>query len=230
MLVGMSSRSAPWGGNSRPAPHRPLDGPKVASLVTCLVMAVGHQAPGPRALGASTPHSSPTEESVCVIAPRLPPLPDGTARAVVALRAPTLFAQGQFAAVWLEKNGRLLWQRQAGAHGPIEGPMPWPLAPLQPGELLQLRLRPLTAADDSVATVQLMAAPAPVLVRNQALLRSLANDPVAWLGAVNQALNRQDIPLAWGLLFAFEGPRSPELDALRLTVFERGCGDSSTTP
>jgi hypothetical protein len=214
MLVDMSSRSAP----------------SAASLATCLVMAVGHQALDPWALGASTPHPSPNEESICVIAPRLTTLPNGTVQAVVALRAPTLFAQGQFAAVWLEQNGRLLWQRQAGAHGPIEGPMPWPLAPLQPGELLQLRLRPLTAANDSVATVQLMAAPATVLARNQALLRNLANDPAAWLEAVNQALNRQDIPLAWGLLFAFEGPRSPELDALRLTVFERGCGESATPP
>jgi hypothetical protein len=209
MLVGMSSRSAPW----------------AASLATCLVMALV-----PQARGASAPRTSPNDASICVIAPRLTSLPNGTVRAVVALSAPTLFAQGQFAAVWLEQNGRKLWQRLAAAHDPIEGPMPWPLAPLQPGELMQLRLRPLSAADDTVATVELMAAPARVLERNQSLLRSLGNNPVAWLEAVNQALHRQDTPLAWGLLFAFEGPRSPELDALRLTVFERGCGDSSTTP
>jgi hypothetical protein len=43
-------------------------------------------------------------------------------------------------------------------------------------------------------------------------------------------MERGDLPLASALLFAFEGPGSPDLDALRLTVIRRSCQPADAPP
>jgi hypothetical protein len=108
--------------------------------------------------------------------------------------------------------------------GPIRGPIAWPVAPIRPGERVLLRLRPPQAPSGDFAAIELIGAPAAVMERAEGLLRSLGNDPAAWRRAFEQELERGDLSLAWALLFAHEGPSSPDLDALRLEVYRRGCG------
>jgi hypothetical protein len=167
---------------------------------------------------------------VCVIAPRLHPDGLGQASALVPLERPTIFAMGRFEEVRIERQGRLIWRRQASEEGPIEGPIPWPLAPIRPGETLLLRLRPQGAAAEDFAAIGLTGAPAGVMASAEALRRSLRRDPSAWQQAVQRELDRPDLPLAWALLFAFEGPSAPELDALRREVYRRGCGSGDPSP
>lgn len=165
-----------------------------------------------------------------MIAPRVRADALGQASALVPLGQPTIFAMGVFDEVRIEREGRLIWQRQASEEGPIEGPIPWPLRPIRPGETLMLRLRPRGAAADDFATIGLTGAAPAVMGKADALRRSLGRDPAAWLRAVQRALGRGDLALAWGLLFAFEGPSAPELDALRREVYRRGCGSGATSP
>ncbi|MEX0588180.1 MAG: hypothetical protein WD136_02890, partial [Cyanobium sp.] len=59
----------------------------------------------------------------------------------------------------------------------------------------------------------------------EALIRSLGQRPLAWLAAIEAALEADDVALAWALLFAPQLPEAPDLTELRAEVVRRGCGD-----
>jgi hypothetical protein len=148
----------------------------------------------------------------------------GPVRARVPLARPTIFAADPLAEIVLEQDGRVLWRREAPLLEPLQGPQPWPLPPLRPGERMLLRLRPAGTPRGSFATVQLEAAGSPELVRNTALLQGLGQDGGRWQQAVQRAMEQRDGALVTALLFAFEGPSAPALDELRRAAFQQGCG------
>jgi hypothetical protein len=165
-------------------------------------------------------------EEVCLLTPRTGSGPDGAARAVVPIPRPTIFVVGDLEQVRIERNGRLEWERRAASGAPLHGPIAWPLEPIRAGEGLRLGLRPALAPAGRFAVIELIGAPQAVLQRNERLLRRLGDDPAAWLAAFESAWEGGDQALALALLFAFEGPSSEALDALRLEVYHRGCGES----
>jgi len=169
------------------------------------------------------------EFHLCLLAPHGDLVDGGRVRALLPLPRPTIFAADPLAEVRLERNGRLLWQRQAPLLEPIQGPLPWPLPPLRPGERMLLRLRPMDEPEGHMASIELEAAPATALARNEALRVSLGSNGDLWLRAVEEALQRRDESLAAALLFAFEGPSSPALDTLRRRAYEQGCRSPGST-
>ncbi len=107
----------------------------------------------------------------------------------------------------------------------LEGPISWPVEPIQPGEQLTLLLRPRGASGGDFARIQLTGASTTEMSSHQALVEQLGSDAKAWLKAVDTALDRNQVPLACALLFAPQDPRSAELDELRREVLRRGCGE-----
>jgi hypothetical protein len=168
------------------------------------------------------------EQEVCVLTPRVEPDRDGLARAEVPVSVPTIFVRNPLTQVRILRGTTLLWQLQASAEEPIEGPIFWPLPPLQPGERLYLEIRPVGAAGDASASIELQAASAGVLARNDRLLAGLGDNPARWQAAVNRARQQNDLALTSALLFAYEGPSGDDLNALRLLVIERSCGTAPT--
>jgi len=78
--------------------------------------------------------------------------------------------------------------------------------------------------------VRLIGSPAGPLARGDALLTGLGRDPHRWRLAVEAAMERGELPLASALLFAFEGPSAPDLDALRLSVIGHSCQPAKGLP
>ena len=183
--------------------------------------------------------------SLCVITPRITD-PDGSPpAALVAMSRPTLFVVEPLIELQILEGNRLLWRHgppavsarpPAGAPfgslpaGTIEGPVPWPLAPIRPEQALTLRLRPLESGPAAFAVVRLIGSPAGQLARGDALLAGLGRDPHRWRLAVEASMERGDLPLASALLFAFDGPGAADLDALRLTVIRRSCQPADGPP
>jgi hypothetical protein len=162
--------------------------------------------------------------SVCVITPRTEIDEQGGPQAQVPLPRPVILAAGPLNEVRLDRGGKLLWRERASSTQPIEGPVNWPLEPIQPGESLQLMLRPRGAAGSEFAVITLTGASAAEMAANEQLVEQLGMDAAAWLQAVDQALDRNQTALAWALLFAQQAPRSGDLDGLRREVLNRGCG------
>jgi hypothetical protein len=165
----------------------------------------------------------PAGPEVCVIAPRTEADRSGPALASVPLSRPTIFVREPLAQVRLLRGSTVLWERQAGLEGPIQGPIAWPLPPLRPGESVRLLLQPSGSGPTAFAEVLLRSADGATLRRTDTLVASLRANPDAWQGAVERALVRGDGALATALLFAFEGPSAPALDALRLEAFQHSC-------
>jgi hypothetical protein len=185
-----------------------------AALLCCLPVA-----------GAEPMRATPPGESlaICLLSPAAGPEVQGRVQAVSPVADPTIFARGQFEEIRLERSGRVLWSRNSNGIEPLEGPMAWPLPPLQPGERLLLRLRPAGIGGDNFATVEVIGASAATLRASARLRQSLGRDPEAWRRAVIQALNAAHTAEALALLFDFNGPSSPELNALRQEVHDRAC-------
>lgn len=164
-----------------------------------------------------------SKSSVCLITPRFEAgsttqLPT----AVVSLPSPTLLAAGELNEIRLEEGGRLLWQQRASSTTSISGPIPWPLAPLTPGQTMVLRLRPRGAAGGDFADVQLQAATA--LQQREAL--ALLADPSARLGAIESTARSGRSALASELVFAPLAQVPTDLETLRQELLSAGCSSS----
>ena len=135
---------------------------------------------------------------------------------LVGLSAPLLLAQAPLNEIRLERNEQLLWQQRASSNEAIEGPIPWPISPLRPGELLTLKLRPRGAAGGDFAVFRLQAASAANLKANQDQVVALGSDPRTWY-AFLEHLTPQQASIAAALLSSPNAPTELR-EALRCAV------------
>ncbi|WP_254976398.1 hypothetical protein [Cyanobium sp. Lug-B] len=185
---------------------------------TCLAIGLG------LALALLPPGARLLAATVCVLTPRLALNARGEAVAAVPIGAPTILSTESLEEVRIERAGELLWQRQALPGEAIDGPIAWPLAPIRPGQQLQLLLRPQGVRRDDFAIILLEGDPAERMERAQRELNGLASDPLAWWASIQRNFDRGDLSLGLALLYDLEGPASPRLDNLRRAVFQAGCG------
>jgi hypothetical protein len=190
-------------------------------LAACLAMLMlGGSDPG-----SVTAQGEGAEVAVCVVAPRIEPLDGVDAYGIVLTPEPMLVVVEPLLELQIQRQQLPPWQQRGSRSRPIFTPMAWPAEPIEPDELVLLQLRPLGAERDAFAHVQLVGASAERMKESVRLLETLGSNPDTWQAAFEQALERGDVPLAWTLLFDRRSPSSPDLDQLRRTVFERGCGD-----
>lgn len=173
--------------------------------------------------GAAAIQQGERSVAVCVVAPRVEPVEEADALGVVPTGRPRLVVVEPLLEIRIQRPGHPIWQHTGSRDQPILTPLDWPAAPIQAGELVLLQLRPLEAAADAFAHVQLAGASSGRMENTAALIRSLGKRGDAWLAAFEQALDRGDVPLAWTLLFHPNTPTTAELISLQQEVIRRGC-------
>lgn len=141
--------------------------------------------------------------------------------ATVGLSRPVLQAVGPLNELRIERAGVIVWRQRASSTQPIEGPVAWPIEPLNPGEAFTIRVRPRGAAGGDFAAFPFKVASAEVLAANQRQIAALGSDPAAWVRALAQLSPRQGA-LAAALLSSPDAPAD-----LRGGL---GCGDQTTSP
>ena len=127
-------------------------------------------------------------EGICLLSP-WPGIP-------VGVSTPVLQAFGPLNELRLERGGVVLWQQRASSTQPIEGPIPWPIKPLEPGEQLTLKIRPRGASGGDFAVFPLRAADAKVLAENQRQVQLLGNDRNSWFRHIEQLKPGQEAKAA----------------------------------
>jgi hypothetical protein len=176
-----------------------------------------------QAVGGSRSGSAVT---VCLITPRFAESVDGIPQALVSLPSPTLLAAGALSEVRLEQDERILWQWRGSSSEPIEGPIPWPLPPLQPGESVLLRLRPRGAAGADFADIRLVAADEAEQQRALALLA----DHFSRLAVIEREARAGRAALASELLFSPVEQPSEALTELQQLLIAGACGITPAAP
>lgn len=166
--------------------------PPTASLIQKLRSFLGLNPPV--AVGGSR---SDNEKFVCLVSP-WPGAPIGVS-------TPVLMALGPLNEIRIEKGDQVLWQQRASSTKAIEGAIPWPLKPLEPGEQITLRVRPRGASGGDFASFNFYAADAKVLEENQQQIQKIGDDPNIWINFLSQ-LTPQQAPLALALLSSPQAP------------------------
>jgi hypothetical protein len=123
----------------------------------------------------------------------------------VGVSTPVLQAVGPLNELQLERNGRILWQLRASSTQPIEGPIAWPIEPLQPDEQLTLKVRPRGASGGDFASYGLRVADISTLAANERQIEALGSDPKDWNRYLEQLKPQQAGQLA-ALLSSEQAP------------------------
>ena len=153
----------------------------------------------PVAVGGSR---SGSELAVCLLSP----WPGQS----IGLTTPVLQAAGPLNEIRIEQGDQLLWERRASSTQAIEGPIPWPIQPLQAGAELTLKIRPRGASGGDFAVFHFRVADAATLESNAQLASALGHDAKAWSRAIDQLKPGQQM-LAAALLSSPHA--APELRA-----------------
>ena len=177
----------------------------------------------PVAAGGSRGNS----KQLCLISPFVASQQEG---AVTPTATPTIRVLQPLNEVRIEKDGLTLWRKVASSSQAIEGLISWPLAPLEPGDQLQLVLRSRGASGADAARIPLRAASAAVLDETRALLKSVEDTPSAWESAMGDALQSNNQPLAVVLLNAKATASSNRDGSLEQLIQASACGGKGHTP
>lgn len=159
-------------------------------------------------------------KQLCLISPYVTSTQQG---AVTPTATPTLRVRQPLNEVRIEKDGRTIWRKVASSSQAINGLISWPLAPMQPGERLELVLRARGASGADLARVPLQAASAEVLAQTRAVLDEITQNPQAWESAMDQALQSNNKALAVVLLNARSSEASGSDAALEQLIQSTAC-------
>lgn len=127
-------------------------------------------------------------QRICLLSP-WPGIP-------VGVSTPVLQAVGPLNELRLERGGEVIWQQRASSTQPIEGPISWPIKPLEPGEQLTLKIRHRGASGGDFAAFPLRAANAKVLADNQRQVQLLGNNRNSWFRYIEQLKPGQEAAAA----------------------------------
>ena len=202
-LLSCSQAMAPVWANPSSAPP--------AGLMTRIRQFLGVQ---PRSVSVGGTRSN-APQAVCLLSPGPIELrPDGPTVRVVDPQ-PALVLGSPLNEIELRRGEAVLWSKLASSKKAISGRLAWPLAPLKPGERLELAMRPRGAAGGDWAVVSLDAASVEDQQRYAAALRLSGGDGERQLQELDQAAAVGDGALAQALLWAPVTPNNSALAALQ---------------
>lgn len=112
---------------------------------------------------------------VRLITPRVTVDKQGRAEAIAVCSTPTIWSEIPLAEVQIWRNQALLRRPHGRNQEPIDGPIAWPLPPLQANDELTIRLRPYGAPGGCYSSLSLLAGNPDELQRNSELINNLAS-------------------------------------------------------
>ncbi len=178
----------------------------------------------PLAVGGSrTGASSISTSSVCLISPRPFNQAQRAAVANVITAKPTILVAGSLNEIQLQRDRgvRTTWIQQASSTDAINGAIAWPLQPLEPGDVVKLKLRPRGNAGGQSVSIELRAGSLEDLQRTESLIKELGGDIDQWQAAIIEQ-QKSNPALALALATAPEAPV-----AIRTAVAGLDCGEVS---
>jgi len=241
-----SSASAPpvdWRATAGPPPASPspIDPTDLSALQRRRANPAGNPAANPLALLlrdtqlATAPGVQPGEPVIADAGPNdsgglclLSPWPlrqaDGQVSSISVSGAPPIASQQPLAELQILRAGTLVWRQRASSTAALPNPLAWPLPPLQPGETVQLALRPLGAPAASFTRLQLQRPRA----GGDRPAGSGATEPVAAEVQLQDLLRQGQTAEAFALLFRADLEGDAALQPLARAAIASGCGQRAS--
>jgi hypothetical protein len=177
--------------------------------------------PGEPATAAAGP-SDPG--GLCLLSPWPLQQTDGQVRSISLSGAPPIASQQPLAELQILRAGTLVWRQRASSTAALPNPLAWPLPPLQPGETVQLALRPLGAPAGSFTRLQLQRPP----VGRDRPAASGAAEPVATELQLQDLLRQGQTAEAFALLFRADLEGDGALQPVARAAIASGCGQRAS--
>ncbi|MEB3270618.1 MAG: hypothetical protein VKJ44_03070 [Synechococcus sp.] len=157
---------------------------------------------------------------LCLLSPWPLQQADGQVRSTSISGAPPIASQQPLAELQILRGGALVWQQRAVGTAALPNPLAWPLPPLQPGETVQLALRPLGMPAGSFTRLQLQRPPDD---RDRPAAAG-AGESVAAEVQLRDLLRQGQTAEAFALLFRADLEGDGALQPVARAAIASGCG------
>ena len=161
--------------------------------------------------------SSSEKKSICLLTPTLVRGEDNILSAEIKVDKPTIYSLKPLNEIKIIKDNKILWRETATASKKIEGPINWPLDPIEQGDQFKLSLRAKGASLGSEVNINLITDEKEKLNDLDEIVSKLGDSKSSWIKSINKNI-KIDKDTGLTLLFSEKAPKSKELQKVKLDL------------
>ena len=161
--------------------------------------------------------SSSEKKSICLLTPTLVRGEDNILSAEIKVDKPTIYSLKPLNEIKIIKDNKILWREIATSSKKIEGPINWPLDPIERGDQFKLSLRAEGASLGSEMNINLIADEKEKLNDLDEIVSKLGDSKSSWIKSINKNI-KIDKDTGLTLLFSEKAPKSKELQKVKLDL------------
>ena len=161
--------------------------------------------------------SSSEKKSICLLTPTLVRGEDNILSAEIKVDKPTIYSLKPLNEIKIIKDNKILWREIATSSKKIEGPINWPLDPIERGDQFKLSLRAEGASLGSEVNINLIADEKENLNDLDEIVSKLGDSKSSWIKSINKNI-KIDKDTGLTLLFSEKAPKSKELQKVKLDL------------
>ena len=161
--------------------------------------------------------SSSEKKSICLLTPTLVRGEDNILSAEIKVDKPTIYSLKPLNEIKIIKGNKILWREIATSSKKIEGPINWPLDPIERGDQFKLSLRAEGASLGSEVNINLITDEREKLNDLDEIVSKLGDSKSSWIKSINKNI-KIDKDTGLTLLFSEKAPKSKELQKVKLDL------------
>ena len=161
--------------------------------------------------------SSSEKKSICLLTPTLVRGDDNILSAEIKVDKPTIYSLKPLNEIKIIKDNKILWREIATSSKKIEGPINWPLDPIERGDQFKLSLRAEGASLGSEVNINLITDEREKLNDLDEIVSKLGDSKSSWIKSINKNI-KIDKDTGLTLLFSEKAPKSKELQKVKLDL------------
>ena len=161
--------------------------------------------------------SSSEKKSICLLTPTLVRGEDNILSAEIKVDKPTIYSLKPLNEIKIIKDNKILWREIATSSKKIEGPINWPVDPIERGDQFKLSLRAEGASLGSEVNINLITDEREKLNDLDEIVSKLGDSKSSWIKSINKNI-KIDKDTGLTLLFSDKAPASRELQKVKLDL------------
>ena len=161
--------------------------------------------------------SSSEKKPICLLTPSVVRGEDNILSAEIKVDKPTIYSLKPLNEIKIIKDNKILWREIATSSKKIEGPINWPLDPIERGDQFKLSLRAEGASLGSEVNINLIADEKEKLNDLDEIVSKLGDSKSSWIKSINKNI-KIDKDTGLTLLFSDKAPKSKELQKVKLDL------------